>query len=481
MRASWWSCIVVVLGIHVASAQYSWQSAFPNLPTFSNPIELVNAGDGSNRLFVVQQRGLVYVFQNSPSVSTRKVFLDLRDRVSQSGSEAGLLGLAFHPSYTSNGYIYAYFTTGSPLTSVVARYQVSSTDPDTALRSSEFVLMSFGQPYSNHNGGKIAFGPDRYLYIGLGDGGSGNDPGNRAQNRSEILGKILRIDVDAPSGNLNYSIPASNPYYGNSQGWREEIFAYGLRNPWKFNFDALTGTIWCGDVGQDAREEVDTIVSGGNYGWRLMEGFICNPSVNPNCQDTAGLLRPVWDYPNSGSDVAVTGGFVYRGLQYPSAYGKYFFADYGSGKTWHLTLNSVGLPTVVLISDESFSISTFGVDEANELYLCSYSGSGRIYRLVGPTSVGGETEQPSGFKLGQNYPNPFNPSTTITFTIGHPGHASVKVFDVLGKEVATVADGFFAAGTYARTFDASGLASGIYTYRLSAGSVLMTKKMVLVR
>jgi glucose/arabinose dehydrogenase len=445
-------------------------------------VELVNAGDGTNRLFIVQQRGLIYVIENSPSVSTRKVFLDLSDRVSPSGSEAGLLGLAFHPNYNSNGYLYAYYTTGtSSLTSYLVRYQVSPTNPDSAMRSSELVLMTFAQPFTNHNGGKIAFGPDRYLYIGLGDGGSGNDPGNRAQNRSVILGKILRIDVDNTAGGNNYAIPNSNPFVGNPQGWREEIFAYGMRNPWKFSFDAHTGTLWCGDVGQDAREEVDTIISGGNYGWRLMEGFLCTPGANPNCLDTAGLLRPVWDYPNSGADVAVTGGYVYRGAQYPDMAGKYFFADYGSGKTWSLTLNSVGLPTVQLLTDEAFAISTFGVDEMNELYLCSYSTAGRIYKLVGPTGVGEGDETPRQFYLGQNYPNPFNPTTEIRYQTPEVGHVTLKVFDVLGREVATLVDEVLSAATHTRTFDATGLASGVYYYRLVAGSHIQTKKMVLAR
>ena len=250
------------------NAQIKWQSQFPNLPTFLNPIEMVHAGDGSNRLFVVQQRGIIYVFQNDPNVSTRKIFLDISDRVSSSGGETGLLGLAFHPNYPDSGYFFVNYTNtiSGQLKSFIARYSVSFSNPDSAVKSSGKILITVDQPYSNHNGGKLAFGKNGFLYAGLGDGGSGNDPGNRAQNLSTILGKILRLDVDHSENNLNYSIPKTNPFYQNASGYREEIFAFGIRNPWKFSFDDLTGTLWLGDVGQDTREEIDTVINGGNYG-----------------------------------------------------------------------------------------------------------------------------------------------------------------------------------------------------------------------
>ncbi|MBI5473023.1 MAG: PQQ-dependent sugar dehydrogenase [Ignavibacteriae bacterium] len=462
---------------------FSWQQAFPNLPTFSSPIELVHSGDGTNRLFVAQQRGLIYVFQNSSTVNTRKIFLDLSDRVSPTGGEAGLLGLAFHPNYRANGYFYVNYTNSlsGSLTSYIARYQVSPSNPDSAVKASEQILLTIPQPYSNHNGGKVAFGPDGYLYLGFGDGGSGNDPGNRAQNRAELLGKVLRIDVNSTSGGNNYAIPPTNPYAGNTQGWRQEIFAYGIRNPWKFSFDAETGALWLGDVGQDSREEVDMIVSGGNYGWRLMEGNICNPSVNPNCQDTAGLIRPVWDYPNAGSDVAVTGGYVYRGSAIPSLRGKYICGDYGSGKNWMLSYNGAGSATAELISDEAFAISTFGVDESNELYCCSYSSSGRIYKLTGPPTSAALGEAPSVFVLEQNYPNPFNPTTIIRFTIKNSQFTILKVLDLLGRDVATIVNEVIEPGTHAVQWNASGMASGVYLYQLSAGGLVQTKKLSLIR
>ena len=467
----------------VAQAQYSWQQAFPSLPAFSLPVEAVHAYDGTNRFFVVQQRGIIYAFENSPSVTTRKVFLNISDSVSSSGSETGLLGLAFHPNYRNNGYFYVNHTNtvGGQLRTYVVRYQVSPTNPDSAIKESRFVLFTVNQPFSNHNGGKISFGPDGYLYIGFGDGGSGNDPGNRAQNRSELLGKILRINVDSAAQGLNYAIPTTNPFYGNGQGYREEIFAYGIRNPWKFNFDPVTGALWLGDVGQDAREEVDIVTSGGNYGWRLMEGNLCTPIVNPSCLDTAGLIRPVWDYPNAGADISITGGYVYRGTAIPSLYGKYIFADYGSGKTWALTYNPPAPASVILMSDETNSISSFAVDTSQNIYYCAY-GTGRLYILTGPpSSVPGDDGVASSFSLGQNYPNPFNPNTTIQYSIPYTARVSLTILDVLGREVATVFDGIQAAGSHSHQFDARDLSSGVYVYRLTAGAFVQTRKMILVK
>jgi glucose/arabinose dehydrogenase len=486
MRRSLRVLVTLCFLIPAASvAQYSWQSAFPNLPTFSLPLELAQAHDGTNRLFVVQQRGIIYVFNNDPSVSTRKEFLNISDSVSSTGSETGLLGLAFHPNYRNNGYFFVNhtYTAGGQLRSYVARYQVSPTNPDSALKSSRFVLFTLDQPYSNHNGGKIAFGADGYLYIAFGDGGSGNDPENRAQNRSVLLGKILRINVDSTAGGNNYAIPPTNPFYGNSQGYREEIYAYGLRNPWKFSFDPVTGRLWLADVGQDTREEVDIVVNGGNYGWRLMEGFICTPAVNPGCQDTAGLLRPVWDYPNAGADISITGGFVYRGSAIPSLYGKYIFADYGSGKTWALTYDGINPTFSTLMTDESYPISTFGVDTSNNIYLCSYSSGGRIYRLTGPASSVSPSrgEIPNTFMLEQNYPNPFNPSTTITYRVPTAAYVQLRVYDVLGREVAMLLDNHIEAGTHQVTLDASSFSSGVYLYRLTTPEFTQAKAMLVMK
>jgi glucose/arabinose dehydrogenase len=226
---------------------YGIQAAFPQL-SFGQPVGIQSSGDGSGRLFVVEQAGVIRVFQNSPGTATSKVFLDITERV-LFGGEQGLLGLAFHPNFTKNGFFYVDYVAPNPTRTVIARYSVSAGDPDVVDKASEFVILEVAQPFSNHKGGQIAFGPDGYLYVGMGDGGSEGDPLGNGQNRSTLLGKILRLDVDTASGGLNYSVPADNPFVGNSLGYREEIYAYGFRNPWRFSFDSGTGKLWVGDVG----------------------------------------------------------------------------------------------------------------------------------------------------------------------------------------------------------------------------------------
>ena len=481
VRGKFLFLIVVVSGTSgFLSAQYSWQIQFPSLPSFSKPVELVHAFDGTNRLFVVQLQGIIHVFENNPAVSTRKTFLNLSDRVSQSGSETGLLGLAFHPSYPDSPYFYVNYTSSNSgtLRSYIARYTVSSENPDSALHNSEVILLTVDQPYNNHNGGRLEFGPDGYLYIGLGDGGSGNDPGNRAQNRATVLGKILRINVDSTQGELKYAIPPTNPYYQNVSGNREEIYAYGLRNPWKFSFDPLKGTLWLGDVGQDLREEIDTVINGGNYGWRLMEGTQCTPAVNPACNDTAGLIRPVYDYPNLNNlqDGSITGGYVYRGSAIPSLYGKYIYGDYVSGRTFVLTYDSVPSASAVQLTDEAYYISTFGIDASGNIYLCSYNenngSTGRIYQLVEPsTGVKAEEEYtPNGYHLSQNYPNPFNPSTQLTFNLPAEGNVILSIYNLLGKKIAALASESFVRGEHSVQWNASDAASGIYIAKFSVAN-----------
>jgi glucose/arabinose dehydrogenase len=370
------------IGSKVKSPNINLHEAFPKLK-FEMPVEFINPGDGTNRNFVLAQKGVIHVFPNKADVSQIQEFLDIKNKVI-SGGERGLLGLAFHPNYKSNGYFYVNYTRGDPLETVISRFQVSKTDPDKADPSNELVLLTFRQPYSNHNGGKIAFGKDGYLYISAGDGGSGGDPENRSQNLTELLGKILRIDVNAAGGNLSYGIPADNPYKGNKEGYREEIYAYGLRNVWRFSFDAQTGELWAGDVGQNAREEINIIEKGGNYGWKVMEGSVCytgrNSGTNTDC-NKKGLIKPVHEYLHSeGVGQSVTGGIVYRGRQIPQLKGKYIYGDYQSGKIWALTLNKDGKLENELIADIKGLISAFGEDKDRELYVCSY-GEGKILKL----------------------------------------------------------------------------------------------------
>ncbi|MBK6877200.1 MAG: PQQ-dependent sugar dehydrogenase [Ignavibacteria bacterium] len=358
--------------------------AFPNLATFNNPIEMVNAGDGTNRLFVAQQRGLIYVFQNSPTVNSRKTFMDLTGVVSATGSETGLLGIAFHPDYENNRYLYLSYTfDSSGLRSRIVRFEASSSNPDTALRSTQKILLTLAQPFSNHNGGKIAFGPDGYLYISYGDGGSGGDPQNNGQTRTTLLGKILRINVDSTQSGLSYAIPPTNPYYQNTDGFREEIYVYGVRNVWKFSFDNTTGQLWAGDVGQNAWEEIDIIERGKNYGWNKMEGFYCYGT----CDTTGkGFTRPIYNYSHSlGS--SITGGYVYRGSLLPGLYGKYLYGDYGAGTLWAIHYDGVNPPTNTTLQDTSWLISSFGEDENKEVYVLRYSSTGAIHKIVNTSAI----------------------------------------------------------------------------------------------
>ena len=360
-----------------ASGKYKLAIAFPGLE-FEQPVELTSPEDGTDRIFVVAQKGIIHVAPNTPNVKNAPVFLDISDKV-ESGGEKGLLGLAFHPYYKSNGYFYVNYTTGSPLETVISRFKVSASNQDVADPKSEVVLLRYRQPYDNHNGGKVAFGNDGFLYIAVGDGGSGGDPGNRAQNRKELLGKILRIDVDKPSGNRAYGIPADNPFAANKEGNREEIYAFGMRNPWRFTFDHPTGNLWAGDVGQNKIEEVDIIEKGGNYGWNVMEADDCfkNDDCNKN-----GLITPIWSY-HQGSETghSVTGGYVCHDKNLPDLNGKYIFGDFVSGNIWALTYANKKAVKNELVTRLSDGLSSFGEDSKNNLYVIAY-GEGKIYKII---------------------------------------------------------------------------------------------------
>ncbi|AKA34024.1 PQQ-dependent sugar dehydrogenase [Flagellimonas lutaonensis] len=340
-------------------------NAFPNL-NFDRPLDFQTPNDGSGRVFVVEQGGVIKVFENDATVEETAIFLDISNKIGTNANEQGLLGLAFHPNFESNGYFYVNYTPTETL-SVTSRFQVSSANANGADPNSEQILLEIAQPYTNHNGGQLAFGPDGYLYIASGDGGSGGDPQNNAQNRSNLLGAILRIDIDNVSTGLNYAIPADNPFIGEN-GVRGEIFAFGLRNPWRMSFDDQTGELWSGDVGQGEREEINIIVSGGNFGWKLFEGTFC---FSGDCDDT-GLEPPIFEYNHDAGDKSITGGFVYRGNAVASLQGKYVYADFISGRIWALTLD--GSDNEILFNT-GLNIASFGVDAQNELYFCAFDGS----------------------------------------------------------------------------------------------------------
>lgn len=359
-------------GAHTTAA-VRLEPAFPDL-TFEQPLDPAWPDDGTNRLFVVEQPGRIWVIENDSATNVRTLFLDITSRVDNAGWEEGLLGLAFHPDYAANGYFYVNYTAAGPDRTVISRFSVSASNPDSADTASEFEILSFRQPYSNHNGGCLKFGPDGHLYIGVGDGGSAGDPQDNGQDRRTLLGSILRIDIDNPSGGKAYGIPRDNPYAGNTEGFAEEIYAWGLRNPWRFSFDPPTGQLWAADVGQNQIEEVDLIVAGGNYGWNIMEGSRC---YNAQVCDTAGLILPIAEYSHNEGK-SITGGFVYRGNLVGSLAGIYIYADFLSGRIWGLSYES-GNTTVTRLLDSGLSISSFGTDQDNELYALAFDG--KLYRF----------------------------------------------------------------------------------------------------
>jgi glucose/arabinose dehydrogenase len=359
--------------------------AFANL-TFNSPVAMVQAPGVTTRWFVVEQGGVVRVFENSNTVSTSSIFIDISSRVT-SGGETGLLGIAFHPGFPANPRVYlSYTTTSGGLVSRVSEFRTNdggaTLDPTT-----ETVLLRVNQPESNHNGGGIAFGPDDFLYIGFGDGGgSGDNHGTigNGQSTRMLLGKMLRIDVDHTVSGFNYSIPADNHFAGNAlcgdggTGTEDcaEIFAYGFRNPWRWSFDRANGDLWVGDVGQGAWEEIDKVVPGGNYGWRCREGA---HDFNSNCGSAQNLLEPVADYSHSAG-FSVTGGYVYRGAAIPGLAGRYIFGDFG-GRVWHIARDTSATLEVSASDgvDTGLQISSFAEDANGELYVVDLGGG--LYKL----------------------------------------------------------------------------------------------------
>ncbi|MHC4549082.1 MAG: PQQ-dependent sugar dehydrogenase [Planctomycetota bacterium] len=374
---------------------------FPLAPPAPGPVQFVDAfanlslpggflalfltapRDGSDRIFVVDRAGRIAVFPNTATATSATTFLDLRGQVVTDG-EMGLLGLAFDPQYALNGYFYVHYNRGGPRRSVISRFRVSASDPDLADAASEIVLLEVPQPHGNHNGGMIAFGPDDLLYTSLGDGGIGGDPDGNGQDRTNLLGTVIRID---PHGGTPYSIPGDNPFVGAGGGVREEIYAYGFRNPWRFSFDRGTGDLWLGDVGVGSREEIDVVFKGGNYGWNVFEGNLSyeNPTGLPPSQFEA----PVHDYGRAVGG-CVIGGYVYRGSRAPALVGAYVYADCNSAAIRALTYDGNAVTSDTPIGTLS-SVFSFGEDEQGELYAVRYGGS--FHRLQ--EGSGGGQEIPS--------------------------------------------------------------------------------------
>ena len=344
--------------------------------SLSQPVLAIGARDGSNRLFVVEKTGRIRIVKGGAVLATP--FLDISAGVS-TGGEQGLLGLAFHPSYRTNGKLYVNYTDRNGDT-VVREYRASATDPDRVGSGTGRTIIRIKQPYGNHNGGMIAFGKDGYLYIGMGDGGSAGDPGNRAQSTGSLLGKMLRVNVNTHTSTRQYGIPSTNPYVG--KAGLDEIWQRGLRNPWRFSFDRSTGDLWIGDVGQNRYEEVDHAVRtttgagrGVNWGWRVIEGFHCY-SPATGCS-TTGRRLPLLEYSHASGRCAVTGGYVYRGTTIPALVGWYVYGDYCSGEVWTVSATSASRPAPVRLlgAGSGRMVSGFGQGDAGELYICDLNGS----------------------------------------------------------------------------------------------------------
>jgi glucose/arabinose dehydrogenase len=338
--------------------------------TFDKPVGLERRSAYEDLLYVIEQSGRIVSMNLKHPSNKPTLAIDITDRVYDEGDEQGLLGLAFHPKHPNQAYV--NYTTKTH--TVIARYDADPNHPERLDPASEQVLITFEQPYANHNGGQLAFGPDGYLYIATGDGGSGGDPHNNGQNLNSLLGKILRIDVDRQADGQAYAIPSDNPFI--DQG-APEIYAYGLRNPWRFSFDEETGLLWVADVGQNRLEEINIVAKGKNYGWRFQEGTECfNPQ--DNC-DKTGLEQPLFTY---GRDlgVSVTGGYVYRGKHLPELAGWYVYADYGTGTLWGLRQEEDGSVINKTLLESGANITSFGLDANGELYICTQEG--QILKLL---------------------------------------------------------------------------------------------------
>jgi glucose/arabinose dehydrogenase len=359
----------------------AFERVFPAL-SFERLTGMYEMPDGSGRFVVTEQAGAIHIFENRPDVSSASVFMDISARVSRASNEEGLLGLAFAPDFGRSGVFYVYYSARPGERRTVLSRFTASGDRSRADPASEQILLEVPQPFPNHKGGQIAFGPDGFLYVGLGDGGSGNDPGNRAQNLSVLLGKILRIDVGGAGQGAPYRIPPDNPFAGRPDA-RPEVWAYGVRNPWRFSFDSATGDLWLGDVGQNATEEVDLVRRGQNYGWPQLEGSRCTPARGQAC-NPAGTVLPVTEYPTASPNCSVTGGFVYRAGRIASLQGAYVYGDYCSGKVWALRHNGSSVTEQMEVADTDIRISSFAMDLAGNIYALAHSDSGGgIYRISG--------------------------------------------------------------------------------------------------
>jgi glucose/arabinose dehydrogenase len=473
-----------------------------------DPVYVTAPAGDAERLFIVEQNGVIKILKNGTVLA--RPFLDIQHRVNNGGTEQGCLGLAFHPDYATNGYLYVYFIGGTGAgVSRIRRFTVS-TDPDSAVDASIHNILQFNQPFTNHNGGQIAFGPDGYLYFGSGDGGSANDPNGNGQNGMTLLGKMLRIDVDGDDFPLddakNYAIPPDNPFVSDPNVL-DEIWARGMRNPYRWSFDSATGDMYIGDVGQECWEEIDfqpaSSTGGENYGWRITEGTHCFVPSNPfNCNQpqtcSAGLVNPIREYNHAsdGFSCSVTGGYVYRGSAIPSMQGHYFYADFCSDQIYTFRYNGsvqdLQNRTTQLDPPGALSIaniSAFGQDGLGELYIVElHASNGEVFKIIPDPASGSAIPdvRPTPLRLGAGTPNPFTEVTSLEFVLQRRADVDVSVYGADGRLVRRLHEGPAEEGAHAlawngRAADGSPLPAGVYFVRAEAEGVVSTQRVTLIR
>lgn len=428
----------------------------------TSPVEITNAND--SRLFVVQQNGIIKIIQPNGTINPTN-FLNISSKI-VFGGERGLLGLAFHPQYSTNGYFFVYYNNPSG-NIIVARYKVSSSDPNVADAGSEKILLNIPKPFTNHNGGSIHFAPDGKLWIITGDGGSGGDPNNNAQNKNSLLGKMLRIDVNATDP-TPYNIPPDNPFAGTGVDGADEIWAYGLRNAWKFSFDLTTGNAMIADVGQDNIEEINKMPitqAGLNYGWRCYEGN--NAYNTAGCAAQSTMTFPVAIYDHSGNKCSITGGYVYRGTQYPSLQGKYFFADYCSTQIGILDSSNTITWTPASTGN---NFSTFGQDYQKELYVAAVT-SGKIFKITTGTL---STQENNSLGKISVYPNPADKEIFINGI--KDKKASAEIISAEGRKVLEINQIINGKG-----IDISGIPAGVYFINIKSGELKSYSQKIVIK
>lgn len=425
---------------------------------FTAPVEIAHAND--SRMFVVQQNGIIKILQSNGTVNSTN-FLNISSKITY-GGERGLLGLAFHPQYPTNGYFFVYYNdTGGNIT--VARYTRSSANPDVADPTTEKIVLNLPKPFDNHNGGSIHFAPDGYLWVVTGDGGSGGDPNNNAQNKNSLLGKLLRLDINSTGA---YNIPPGNPFVGVDGA--DEVWAYGLRNAWKFNFDTVSGNVMIADVGQGQIEEINRMPltqAGINYGWRCYEGN--NTYNTTGCATQSTMTFPVAAYDHSGGKCSITGGYVYRGTQFPALQGRYFFADYCSTQMGSLNSDD-SITWTPAFSGNNFS--TFGLNNQNELFVAAVN-SGKIFRIT-TTSLG--TNENSISTQIKVYPNPASKKVFIEGV--KDKNTTVEIISFEGRKVLELGK-----IENDNSVNISGIPSGVYFINLNSGNEKSYSKKIIIK